>query len=320
MTRRSPFPRSTALALAAALLAPLARADELKLAGGSVVRGPVLKESNDAVFVDLGFTVLTVPKASILLRTSDADAAVATKAGGETSKGLYAKAELEELTVKEAVDRFGEGVVLIKNPSALGSGFIIREDGYVVTNAHVVQGETQLTVTVYKKVEGVMEKKVYEKVKILAVNPYVDLALLQIDPAELGGTKLAKVFLGDAEDVKVGNSVFAIGAPQGLERTVTEGIVSTTNRENKGMVYIQTTAGVNPGNSGGPLFDRKGQVIGVVAWKLLFSEGLSFAIPVNYVQHFLDNRDAFAFDRDNPNNGRHYLPPPKKGEKPKGSQ
>jgi serine protease Do len=77
---------------------------------------------------------------------------------------------------------------------------------------------------------------------------------------------------------------------------------------------------VNPGNSGGPLFDRKGQVVGVVAWKLLFSEGLNFAIPINYVQHFLDNRDAFAFDRDNPNNGRHYLPPPKKGEKPKGSQ
>src|SRR5882672_3862146 len=74
MTRRSPFPRSTALAaLAAALLAPLARGDELVLAGGSVVRGPILKESNDAVFVDLGFTVLSVPRASILQRLSDAD-------------------------------------------------------------------------------------------------------------------------------------------------------------------------------------------------------------------------------------------------------
>jgi serine protease Do len=313
--------RLSLLVLCVALIPAAARADELVLAGGSVVRGPVLKESNDALFVDLGFTVLTVPKASILQRTSDADAeAAATKAGGETSRGLYSRAALAELTVKEAVDRFGEGVVLIKNPSALGSGFIIREDGHVVTNAHVVQGETQLTVTVYKKVEGSIEKKVFEKVKILAVNPFVDLALLKIDPAELGDTKLTKVYLGNADDVKVGNSVFAIGAPQGFERTVSEGIVSTTNRENKGMVYIQTTAQVNPGNSGGPLFDRKGQVVGVVAWKLLFSEGLNFAIPINYVQHFLDNRDAFAFDRDNPNNGRHYLPPPKKGEKPKGSQ
>jgi len=313
--------RLSLLVLCVALIPAAARADELVLAGGSVVRGPVLKESNDALFVDLGFTVLTVPKASILQRTSDADAeAAATKAGGETSRGLYSRAALAELTVKEAVDRFGEGVVLIKNPSALGSGFIIREDGHVVTNAHVVQGETQLTVTVYKKVEGSIEKKVFEKVKILAVNPFVDLALLKIDPAELGDTKLTKVYLGNADDVKVGNSVFAIGAPQGFERTVSEGIVSTTNRENKGMVYIQTTAQVNPGNSGGPLFDRKGQVVGVVAWKLLFSEGLNFAIPINYVQHFLDNRDAFAFDRDNPNNGRHYLPPPRKGEKPKGSQ
>ena len=315
MSRRLPL-----FVLSLALIPAAARADELVLAGGSVVRGPVLKESNDALFVDLGFTVLTVPKASVLQRTSDADAAAASKAAGETSRGLYSRSALAELTVKEAVDRFGEGVVLIKNPSALGSGFIIREDGHIVTNAHVVQGETQLTVTVYKKVDGAFEKKVYEKVKILAVNPFVDLALLQIDAAELGDTKLTKVYLGNADEVKVGNSVFAVGAPQGLERTVSEGIVSTTNRENKGMVYIQTTAQVNPGNSGGPLFDRKGQVVGVVAWKLLFSEGLNFAIPINYVQHFLDNRDAFAFDRDNPNNGRHYLPPPKKGEKPKGSQ
>ncbi len=315
MSRRLPL-----FVLSLALIPAAARADELVLAGGSVVRGPVLKESNDALFVDLGFTVLTVPKASVLQRTSDADAAAASKAAGETSRGLYSRSALAELTVKEAVDRFGEGVVLIKNPSALGSGFIIREDGHIVTNAHVVQGETQLTVTVYKKVDGAFEKKVYEKVKILAVNPFVDLALLQIDAAELGDTKLTKVYLGNADDVKVGNSVFAVGAPQGLERTVSEGIVSTTNRENKGMVYIQTTAQVNPGNSGGPLFDRKGQVVGVVAWKLLFSEGLNFAIPIHYVQHFLDNRDAFAFDRDNPNNGRHYLPPPKKGEKPKGSQ
>jgi serine protease Do len=319
MSRRLPL-LAACTALLAAPLAATVRADELVLAGGSVVRGPVLKESNDALFVDLGFTVLTVPRASIVQRTSGADTASAAKPGEETSKGLWSKAALAELTVKEAVDRFGEAVVLIKNPSALGSGFIIREDGYVVTNAHVVQGETQVTVTVFKKVEGAFEKKVFEKVKILAVNQFIDLALLQIDPAELGDVKLTKVYFGDSDDLKAGNPVFAIGAPQGLDRSVTGGIVSTTNRENKGLVYIQTTTQVNPGNSGGPLFDRKGQVIGVVAWKLLFSEGLNFAIPVDYVKHFLDNRDAFAFDRDNPNNGRHYLPPPKRGEKPKGPQ
>ncbi|MGH7340104.1 MAG: S1C family serine protease, partial [Candidatus Rokuibacteriota bacterium] len=114
---------------------------------------------------------------------------------------------------------------------------------------------------------------------------------------------------------KQGHTVFAVGAPEGLERSVSEGIVSTTNRENRGLVYIQTTAQVNPGNSGGPLFNRRGEVIGVVAWKVLFSEGLNFAIPIDYVKHFLDNRDAFAFDRDNPNNGRKYLPPPRRAPK-----
>jgi serine protease Do len=304
---------------AAPLLAAAAPADELVLAGGAVVRGSILKETNDSLFVDLGFTVLSVPRASVLQRRSDAEAAAPVE-GGERSKGLYSSADLAEASVKELVERFGEGVVLIKSPSALGSGFILREDGQVLTNAHVVQGETQFTVTVFHRVGGQIEKKVYEKVKILAVNPVVDLALLAIDPAELAGAKLTKVYLGSVDDVKVGQSVFAIGAPEGLDRSVSEGIVSTTNRERQGMVYIQTTAQVNPGNSGGPLFNRKGEVIGVVAWKLLFSEGLNFAIPIDYVKHFLDNRDAFAFDRDNPNNGRRYLPPPKKGEAPKGGQ
>ena len=301
---------STAIAFASA-----ARADEFVLAGGGVVRGTVLKETTDAFFIDVGFTVLSVPRASILERRSVDDAGAVTEGERETRRGLYSEATLPEITVKEAVERFGEGVVLVKNPSSLGSGFIISDDGHIVTNAHVVQGETEVTVTVYRKVEGQMERKVFEKVRIVAVNPVVDLALLQIQPEELADTRLTKVYLGRSEDVKQGQTVFAVGAPEGLERSVSEGIVSTTNRENRGMVYVQTTAQVNPGNSGGPLFNKKGEVVGVVAWKLLFSEGLNFAIPIHYVQHFLDNREAFAFDRDNPNNGRKYLPPPRRPEK-----
>jgi serine protease Do len=324
--KESVMPRTTVTRLvvlaaaSAAALAPTAGADELVLAGGSVVRGPVLKESSDAVFVDLGFTVLSVPRASILQRRSDAEAAAAAESVGETRRGIYAKAALPEMSVKEAVERFGEGVVLVKTPGSLGSGFILSDEGHIVTNAHVVQGETEVTVTVYKKVEGQIEKKVYEKAKLLAVNPFVDLALVQIDAEELAGAKLTNVYLGDIESVKQGQTVFAVGAPEGLERSVSEGIVSTTNRENRGLVYIQTTAQVNPGNSGGPLFNRRGEVVGVVAWKLLFSEGLNFAIPINYVQHFLDNRESFAYDRDNPNTGRKYLPPPRKAEKPKTRQ
>ena len=316
-----PTPALRRFALAALLVAAsgaTAAADELVLAGGAVVRGAILKETSDALHVDLGFMVLTVPRTQILDRR--ADGAGAAEAGAETRRGLYSKKSLPEISVREAVEQFGEGVVLIKNPSSLGSGFIVSDDGHVVTNAHVVQGETEVTVTVYRKVDGQIERKVYEKVRIVAVNPEVDLALLKIDATELGETKLTKVFLGEIDTVRQGQTVFAVGAPEGLERSVSEGIVSTTNREREGLVYIQTTAQVNPGNSGGPLFNKNGEVVGVVAWKLLFSEGLNFAIPINYVQHFLDNRDAFAFDRDNPNNGRRYLPPPTKAKKDAGKQ
>lgn len=320
MPRAACSSRFASVALLALLGGPFlaqARADELVLSGGAIVRGPILKETAEALHVDLGFTVLTVPRAQILDRRGDSQETAGAAAGAETRRGLYAKKALPEISVREAVDTFGEGVVLIKNPSSLGSGFIVSEDGWIVTNAHVVQGETEVTVTVYKKSGAQIEKKVYERVKIMAINPQVDLALLRIDAEELGDAKLTKVYLGDIDSVRQGQAVFAVGAPEGLERSVSEGIVSTTNREREGLVYIQTTAQVNPGNSGGPLFNKNGEVVGVVAWKLLFSEGLNFAIPINYVQHFLDNRDAFAFDRDNPNNGRRYLPPPTRGPKPR---
>jgi serine protease Do len=312
--------RCVAFALLVGGMGATVRADELVLSGGAVVRGPILKETADALHVDLGFTVLTVPRAQVLDRRSDSADPDRVPAGGETRRGIYSKKALPEISVREAVDTFGEGVVLIKNPSSLGSGFIVSEDGWIVTNAHVVQGETEVVVTVYKKAGAQIEKKVYERVKIMAINPQVDLALLKIEAEELGDAKLTKVYLGDIDTVRQGQAVFAVGAPEGLERSVSEGIVSTTNREREGLVYIQTTAQVNPGNSGGPLFNKNGEVVGVVAWKLLFSEGLNFAIPINYVQHFLDNRDAFAFDRDNPNNGRRYLPPPTKRATPSGGQ
>src|SRR5207247_3952067 len=94
----------------------------------------------------------------------------------------------------------------------------------------------------------------------------------------------------------VGELVFSIGSPLGLERTVTEGIVSTKTREFQGSLYLQTTAQINPGNSGGPLFNMRGEVIGVTNMKLAFGEGVGFAIPVDAVKYFLNHRDSFACD------------------------
>jgi serine protease Do len=204
---------------------------------------------------------------------------------------------------------------MVTTPSGLGSGFILTPDGYVVTNDHVVQGETKIAVVLFEKKDGVLEKRKIEKVKLVATDPHQDLALLKMEDVK----DLPIVYLGDSDGLRVGQTVYAIGNPHGLDRTVSEGIVSTLNRIMDGRPHIQTTTAVNPGNSGGPLFDLHGRVIGVVDLKLIFSEGLNFAIPVNRLKRFLQDREAYAYDKDNPNTGYRYLPPPPKGE-PKARQ
>ena len=125
-----------------------------------------------------------------------------------------------------------------------------------------------------------------------------------------GRAEFARVPLGDSDALAVGDRVFAIGSPLGLERTVTEGILSTKTRQMQGSLYLQTTTQINPGNSGGPLFNLRGEVVGVTNMKITFGEGLGFAIPVEQVKYFLGHRDAYAYDADNPSNAYRYLPPP----------
>jgi len=147
-------------------------------------------------------------------------------------------------------------------------------------------------------------------VKIVAMNGFLDLALLQIE--DKAAAKLPHVVFGDSDVIAQGEHVFAIGSPLGLERSVSQGIVSVRARENSGRWFIQTTAQINPGNSGGPLFNGRGEVVGVTNMKLagVGLEGVGFAIPASLLELFLKNRDAFAFDASNPNNGFRYLPPP----------
>ena len=189
----------------------------------------------------------------------------------------------------------------------MGSGFFVNEDGYLITNYHVIEKETKIEVTVFQKEENEFEKKKFKQVKIEAINPFVDLALLKVE--DLGDTRLTYAYLGSVDRIKVGEEVFAIGNPLGLERTVTNGVISTINRAFEGLVYLQTNADINPGNSGGPLFNLAGEVIGVTNMGYIFFGGLGFAIPIDYVKHFIENRDAFAYDKDNPNTGYRYLQP-----------
>ncbi len=294
--------------------APLAMTEEIRLGEGRVIKGEVVKETPDAVFVDIGHTILSIPRKEIL-EIVKSEAEEGGNRPGAVSVDIFTKVNAKEMSVRDNVRRIGEGVVLVRRPGALGSGSIISTDGYAITNAHVVEGEQDITLTVFHKTEKEFEKTVFKKIKIIAVNPYMDLALLQIDPKELGDYRLTVVPLGDMEHVKVGEPVFAIGNPLGLERSVSEGIVSSKNRAQEGMTFVQTTAAVNPGNSGGPLFNLKGEMIGVTSWIIAGTEGLNFAIPVFRVKEFIRNRDAFAYDKDNPNSGYHYLEPPRRKEK-----
>ena len=177
-----------------------------------------------------------------------------------------------------------------------------------MTNFHVIEGETKISVEVYHQKAGQLERKSYKDVKIIAMNKFEDLALLKIEDKD--APKFVRVLIGDSDALSVGERVFAIGSPLGLERTVTEGILSTKTRQLQGELYLQTTAQINPGNSGGPLFNLSGEVVGVTNMKITFGEGLGFAIPVNAVKFFLDHRDAFAYASDNPSNPYRYLEPP----------
>ena len=156
----------------------------------------------------------------------------------------------------------------------LGSGFIVRSDGLILTNAHVVADATMVTVKLTDKREF--------RAKVLGIDKPSDVAVIKIDATNLPTVKIDK-----ADDVRVGEWVLAIGSPYGFDNTVTSGIVSAKARALPGDTYvpfIQTDVAVNPGNSGGPLFNMKGEVIGINSQIYSRSggyQGLSFAVPID---------------------------------------
>ena len=160
----------------------------------------------------------------------------------------------------------------------LGSGFIVSPDGVILTNAHVVDGASDVTVKLTDRREF--------KAKVLGVDKPSDVAVLKIDAKNLPTVKL-----DTANDVKVGEWVVAIGSPFGFDNSVTAGIVSGKSRslpDSSYVPFIQTDVAVNPGNSGGPLFNAKGEVVGINSQIFTRSggyQGLSFAIPINVALH-----------------------------------
>jgi Trypsin-like peptidase domain len=170
-------------------------------------------------------------------------------------------------------------VVVIQGAAAegnmTGTGFLISSDGKIVTCLHILEG---LKAGSVKLSNG----EVYSSFSIRAFDEQRDLAIVQIS-----GFDLPTIAFGDSNQLQVGDAVLLVGSPFGLEHTVTSGIVSAIRELPESGKVIQTDAAANPGNSGGPLLNAKGQAIGVLDFKLRGTESLNFAIPINYVRGLL---------------------------------
>jgi len=297
------------IALAAlALGAGRIGAETIQLKDHNRISAPVIKKSADHVYVDLGFDILKIPRAAIVgIDATPATAPPVSSGMPADSKGLYTLDNPQVYSTVEGVRTFGPAVVVVKSPGGLGSGFIVHEDGYLITNFHVIEGQKHLTVTQFVQEGAELKRVIHKKIRIVALDAFHDLAVLQIeDPDE---APFPKVVLSLDEPV-YGESIFVIGNPAGLERTVTEGILSHTGRLFEGSLYLQLDASVNPGNSGGPLFNGHGQVIGVVNMGSRIMQGLNFAIPVRHVTFLLDHIESYAYDTSNSESGFVYVSAP----------
>ena len=194
------------------------------------------------------------------------------------------------MTVNDIYERDSKGVVFIQagqaNGTATGAGFVMDDEGHILTNAHVVEGADSIEVDFGDAAES-------RSAELVGMDPSSDVALLDVEEDD----ELTKLSLGDSTKVEVGDPVVAIGNPFGLDRTVTTGIISAKARQIQApngfsiSDVLQTDAAVNPGNSGGPLLDGSGRVIGInsqIATQGGGNEGVAFAVPIETAREVAD--------------------------------
>lgn len=288
-------------------LATGAIAEKVALKGGTKIEAPLLKDNDDAVVLDLGYDVLRVPRTEVL-SVYETEQVVEGIVPDDTNR-LYTVQSPESITTAEAAKLYAPSVVLVKTAAGLGSGFFINSKGYLITNFHVIAGEKHISVTQFLQEGKILRRILHKEVEIIATAPFHDLAILRLKEFD---TEITPVVFEPEEILNIGETVFAIGNPLGLERTVTEGVLSQTHRNFGGILYLQIDAPVNPGNSGGPLFNARGQVVGIINMGVPTMEGLNFAIPARHAKYILDHIDAFAYDATNPESGFVYPDPPRR--------
>jgi serine protease Do len=317
------------LAAVLVLTAALASAEPelIRLQGGGEVFGPVIKETPAALFVDVGPTIIELPLATVLERRRLAtDGPGESTSGAGMGTGVYdpetgslifrsPEAGAPILSQQQILDRVRRGVVLVSNPGGLGTGWLIDNDGRLITNHHVVGSEAFQTVTLFRPVGDQWERVVIEQCPVESFSSLLDIAIvrLNMDEVRRRDVTLEPLRIADPLALEAGDRVFAVGNPgmgrMVLEHTLSEGIVSSLARNFNDVVYLQTTAAVNPGNSGGPLVNERGEVVGLVTLKAIFQEGVAFALPASYLHFFIRHAQAFAVTETNRNSGFRYHRP-----------
>lgn len=298
-----------------------------RLQGGGELVGVMVKETPMEVFVDIGPSIIGVPRGSVLerlrlgeIQESTTGAGIGTGVYDPETGTLVFRSRADDsrmLSQQEILENVKRSVVLVSNPGGLGTGWIVDNNGRLVTNHHVVGTETYQSVTLFVKQGNQWEKKKIDDCKVEAFSSLLDIAIVQLnmDKVRELNIDLAPLSIAPPGALQPGDVVYAVGNPgMGrfvLDHTISEGIASSLARNFGDVLYLQTTAAVNPGNSGGPLVNQRGEVVGLITLKAIFQEGVAFALPVDYIHHFLANSNAYAVGERNENTGFRYLPPPR---------
>ncbi len=187
--------------------------------------------------------------------------------------------------MKAIIERYRDIIIQIATPYSTGTGFLLLQEGLIVTNNHIVQDNRDAVV--------LGEQLPKQLARIVYADPKYDLAFLEVGPAV---PPAGMPELGDEERLSEGDIVVSIGHPFGLQFSVTQGVVSNTRREVEGVRYLQHDAALNPGNSGGPLINREGKIVGVNTLGMEQGDNIGFSLPVSYLKQALSDFKATEGD------------------------
>jgi hypothetical protein len=190
------------------------------------------------------------------------------------------------LTPAEIAARSRPSIVTMRTGQILGTGFVVRADGWIATNLHVIIGGPRLKVTL-------RDGRELEVVEVLAASPDRDLALVRVE-----ASGLPALALGDSDALRPGDPVVAIGNPMGLEDTVSAGLLSARRKVDKsGFEMLQVSAPIAPGSSGGPIFNERGEVIGVATKMVQGNQNLAFGVPTRYLAPMIADPAPMPFSQ-----------------------